>query len=347
MEGHPGRDIVIVVAASAGGLAPLRQLLAALPADLPASVLAVLHIPPTGGQALPRILDRSGPLPAAGAMDGEKLAPGRVYVAPPDRHLLVVNGAIRLSRGPRQNGVRPAADPMFRSAALYAGPRTIAVVLSGTLDDAALGCATVERRGGRVAVQDPSQASYPGMPESALAATRHAVARPVSELGGLVIRLVAEAPEWPGDDPAPELQAEVSRLLNGDLEVDMSARPYSGFICPDCGGPLYHAEKDDAWTYHCMVGHSWSPQSLYDEHSVAVERAMWLAIRSLDERARLTRRLAQESGERGRRVSAARFHRSAEEAYRAAEQIRRIVSSLGAPGHELEDAAGPGAVPGS
>jgi two-component system chemotaxis response regulator CheB len=343
MEGHPGRDSLVVVAASAGGLMPLRQLLAELPADLPASVLAVLHIPPTGGQALPRILDRSGPLAAAAATDGARLAPGRVYVAPPDRHLLVVNGAIRLSRGPRQNGVRPAADPMFRSAALYAGPRTIAVVLSGTLDDAARGCAAVEQRGGRVAVQDPSEAAYPGMPESALAATRHAVALPVSDLARLITRLAGEDPAPPDGGPAPELEAEVSRLLNGDLEADMSARPYSGFICPDCGGPLYYGRQDTASAYECMVGHGWSPQSLFDEHSVAMEKAMWLAIRSLDERGRLTRRLAEEAEERGRRLSVARFRATAEEACRAADQLRTIVSGLGAVGHGLGDPSEPGA----
>jgi two-component system chemotaxis response regulator CheB len=222
MASYPGRDI-IVVAASAGGLMPLRTFLAGLPADLPASVLTVLHIPATGGQALPGILDRSGPLPAAVGVDGAKLTHGRVYVAPPDRHLLVVNGAIRLSRGPRQNGVRPAADPLFRSAALYGGPRTVAVVLSGTLDDAALGCATVERRGGRVAVQDPEEAAYPGMPGNALAATQHALARPVGDLAALVARLVAEEAGPAGDDPAPDLEDEVSRLLGGELD-DPSGR---------------------------------------------------------------------------------------------------------------------------
>jgi two-component system chemotaxis response regulator CheB len=342
MAGHPGGNIV-VVAASAGGLMPLRQLLAGLPADFPASVLTVLHIPPTGGQALPRILDRSGPLPAAAATDGEILEPGRVYVAPPDRHLLVVNGAIRLSRGPRQNGVRPAADPLFRSAALHAGPRTTAVVLSGTLDDGALGCATVERLGGRVAVQDPSEAAYPGMPQSALAATRHAVALPVNELALLLSRLAAERPARPDGDPAPELEAEVSRLLNGDLEVDMSARPYSGFICPDCGGPLYGTKGENAWTYDCMVGHGWSSQSLFDEQSVAVERAMWLAIRNLDERARLTRRLAEESENRGHRISAARFRETAEEACRAADQIRTAVSGLSSADLGFDDPSEPGA----
>jgi two-component system chemotaxis response regulator CheB len=341
MAGHPGRDIV-VVAASAGGLLPLRQLLAGLPADLPASVLTVLHIPPTGGQALPRILDRAGPLTAAVATDGEKLAPGRVYVAPPDRHVLIVNGVIRLSRGPRQNGVRPAADPLFRSAALYGGPRTVAVVLSGTLDDAALGCATVERGGGRVAVQDPSQAAYPGMPESALAATRHAVALPVSGLARLISRLASEDLELLDSGPAPDLGSEVSRLLSGDLEVDVSGRPYSGFTCPDCGGPLYHMKEDNAAAYDCLVGHSWSPQSLFDEQSIAVDKAMWLGIRSLDERARLTSRLAGEAEERGHGISAARFRQAAEEAYRAADQIRTVVSGLGAAGSELGDPSGYG-----
>src|SRR5215831_13581538 len=180
-----GRDIV-VVAASAGGLEPLRTMLRGLPADLPASLLVVLHIPVTGGRNLPRILDRAGPLPAAPAVDGERLRPGRVYVAPPDQHLLVIKDTVRLSRGPRQNGFRPAADPLFRSAALHAGPRITAVVLSGTLDDAALGCATVERRGGRAVVQDPEEAEYEGMPRSAIAATSHPVVIPESGLAGEV-----------------------------------------------------------------------------------------------------------------------------------------------------------------
>ena len=186
-----------MVAASAGGLMPLRAFLAGLPADLPASVVTVLHIPATGGQALPGILDRSGPLAAKLAVDGEKLVHGRVYVAPADHHVLIVNGTIRLSQEPRQNGVRPAADPLFRSAARYGGPRVVAVVLSGTLDDAARGCATVERCGGRVVVQEPAEAAYPGMPASALAATRHAVALPLEELVRLVSRLASETVPLP------------------------------------------------------------------------------------------------------------------------------------------------------
>ncbi len=345
MASRSGRDIV-VVAASAGGLIPLRRLLAGLPAELPASVLTVLHIPATGGQALPRILDRSGLLPAAVATDGEKLAPGRVYVPPPDRHVLIVNGAIRLSRGPRQNGVRPAADPLFRSAALYGGPRTVAVVLSGTLDDAALGCATVERQGGLVVVQDPAEAAYPGMPTSTLAATRHAVTTSVAELPGLITRLVTAETGLPaGDDPAEDLEAEIDRLLNGGLEHlehKVFDRTYTGFTCPDCGGPLYIGNDGDALTYDCVVGHTWSPQSLVEEQSVAVERAVWLAIRTLDERSRLTRRLASQAAARGQKFSAGRFREAAREAAEAAEQMRKVADGLTTSGSELDDPAGRG-----
>lgn len=192
----PGRDVV-VVAASAGGLGPLRATLAGLPADLAASLLVVLHVSATGALALPGILDRAGPLPAAAAADGEKIRPGRVYVAPADQHLLVLNGLARLSRGPRQNGFRPAADPLFRSAALDAGPRTTAIVLSGTLHDAALGCATVERHGGKVIVQDPAEAERGSMPRSALAATEHAVVKPVAALAELITKLASEEVEMP------------------------------------------------------------------------------------------------------------------------------------------------------
>ena len=322
-----GRDIV-VVAASAGGLEPLRTLLAALPADLPASLLVVLHIPATGGRALPSILDRSGVLAAAAAEDGEPLRPGRVYVAPADLHLLVVDGLVRTSRGPRQNGVRPSADPLFRSAALYGGPRTIGVVLSGTLDDAALGAATVEQQGGCVIVQDPDDAAYASMPRCAAAATRHAAIRPAGTIAGLLTRLTREKVEVRVGEPPADLEEEVRVLLAVDPRIAPAPRDYSGFTCPECGGPLYHATEHGADSYDCLVGHRWSPESLLEEQAGAVERAMWLAIRSLDERRRLTGRLAESARVRGHPLSAARFRAAAEEAALAADVIRNATSTM-------------------
>jgi two-component system chemotaxis response regulator CheB len=322
-----GRDIV-VVAASAGGLEPLRTLLAALPAGFPASVLVVLHIPATGGRTLPSILSRAGPLPAAAAVDGERLRLGRVYVAPPDRHLLILDGLVRTSRGPRQNGVRPSADPLFRSAALYGGPRTIAVVLSGTLDDGALGAATVEQRGGRVVVQEPSEAAYGSMPRCAIATTQAAIVQPAAMMAGLLVALAGEEAGAAQGEPPAGLEAEIRGLLTSDAQLAAAAAQYSGFTCPECGGPLYHARENAADSYDCLVGHRWSPESLLEEQADTMERAMWLAIRSLDERHRLTGRLADSAQLRGQRISAGRFRAASEEAALAADVIRGAVGKL-------------------
>jgi two-component system chemotaxis response regulator CheB len=324
---------VIVVAASAGGFQPLRALISGLPANLPAAVLVVLHIPASGGSSLPGILDRAGPLSAAAAVDGEPIQPGRVYVAPPNRHLLVIKDTVRISRGPRQNGVRPAADPLFRSAALYAGPQVTAVVLSGALDDGALGCATVERLGGRVVVQDPDEAEYGSMPRSAIAVTEQAAVVATRALSDEVTRLVtgdggmaAKAP-WPDR----ELVAEIAGLLDGAPETDTRLRTYSDLTCPDCGGPLYFknaAELDRAETYDCLVGHRWSPDSLFEEQGTAVERALWLSIRSLEERGRLTGKLADAARARGHELSARQFSEAAQEARQSADAIREVVNSM-------------------
>jgi two-component system chemotaxis response regulator CheB len=333
----PPRRAIVVVGASAGGLDPLRALLRGLPGDLPAAIFVVLHIPASGGSALPRILDRSGPLRADTGVDGEPIEPGRVYVAPPDQHLLVVKDTVRLSRGPRQNGVRPAADPLFRSAALHAGPWVTGVVLSGTLADAAAGSATVERHGGRVVVQDPEEAEYCSMPRSAIAVTRQPVVVPASGLAGQVTRLAGEAcdaglaagPAGPAE-PAEELAAEIRGLLDGSLETNPLAHTDSGLTCPECGSPLYFAHRERADTYDCRAGHRWSPQSLVEEHSTAVDRELWLTIRSLEERGRLTAKLAESARQRGHLLSATRFSTACEEAGRSADALRLAVRAMNA-----------------
>jgi len=162
-----GHDI-IVVGASAGGVDALTQLVRGLPADLPAAVFVVVHVPAHGPSVLPRILSRSGPLPATHPQDGQAIRTGRIYVAPPDYHLLVKNGYVRLTRGPRENKHRPSVDSLFRTAARTYGPRVVGVVLSGVLDDGTAGLAAIKLAGGIAAVQHPDDALYPGMPQSAL-----------------------------------------------------------------------------------------------------------------------------------------------------------------------------------
>lgn len=191
----------MVVGFSAGGMGPLMQLVADLPPDFPASIFVVHHFPAQSVSALPNILNRTGPLPASQPADGERIRPGRIYAACPDRHLLVRDGRIRLSSGPREHGHRPAIDPLFRSAARSYGPRVVGVMLSGTLHDGTTGLIAIKGAGGIAVVQDPEHAAYPGMPASAIqhVPVDHVV--PPSGLAALLDRLVREpAPEPPSRD---------------------------------------------------------------------------------------------------------------------------------------------------
>ena len=324
---------LVVVAASAGGFQPLRALLSGLPPDLPAAVLVVLHVPASGGSSLPGILDRAGPLSAAAAVDGERMKPaGSTWRRP--------TGTCSSSRtrcgfpGPAAERSPPGRRPAVPQRRPLWGPQVTAVVLSGLLDDGALGSATVERLGGRVIVQDPADADYDSMPRSAIAVTEHAAVVPAKALPDEVLRLVTEenanAPAT-GREPDRELVAEIAGLLAGDPETDTLLRGYSDLTCPECGGPLYFkgAEKmDRAETYDCLVGHRWSPESLLEEQGSTVERALWLAIRSLEERGRLTGRLADAARERGHALSARQFSDAADEAKRSADAIRRAVNSM-------------------
>src|SRR5207248_1020910 len=217
-EAMPGHDL-IVVGASAGGIEALQQLLGELPADLPAALCVVVHIPANSPGVLPRILSRAGPLPAAHPLDGEPLRYGRVYVAPPDQHLLLRRGALCLTRGPRENGHRPAVDPLFRSAALALGRRVVGVVLSGNLDDGTAGLQAVKRRGGVTVVQDPADALFTGMPESAVQNVRIDHVLPVAAIAPLLVQLAQQTASEEGATVMPEEMENEARIADMDQEA--------------------------------------------------------------------------------------------------------------------------------
>ena len=237
---------VIAVGASMGGQEALTALCRDLPADLPAAVLVVKHTAAHSRPLLAGILDRAGPLPARNAADGEPVRPGRIYVAPPDRHLLLVGDVLRLSRGPHENCTRPAVDPLLRSVAVARGPRAVGVILTGLLNDGASGLRAVKRCGGVAVVQDPADAAYPDMPRAALAAVgpdRVDHRLPVAALGATLGRLVRE-PAGPAVPVPDDLRAEVE-LAGGAVDVHTQgyqSGPAVPLSCPECHGTLWLVE---------------------------------------------------------------------------------------------------------
>src|ERR1041384_7292509 len=185
------RDI-IVIGASAGGVQALSKLVAAFPPDLPAAVFIVLHIPSHAPSFLPDILARDARIPVAHATDREEIREGKVYVAPPDQHLLIEDRHVKLVHGPKENLHRPSIDALFRSAARWAGPRVIGVVLTGARDDGTVGMRAIKQCGGIAVIQDPEDALYPGMPRSALENAQIDFVLPIAEIPPLLVRLANE-----------------------------------------------------------------------------------------------------------------------------------------------------------
>jgi two-component system, chemotaxis family, protein-glutamate methylesterase/glutaminase len=323
----PAQRDVIVVGASAGGVEALRSLMAGLPADLPAAVLVVLHIPPAGVDTLAAILDRAGPLPVHRAAQGHQLRRGEVLVARPDHHLLVVDGAVALSRGPRENGHRPAVDVLFRSAARALGPRVVGVVLSGALDDGAAGSVAISSRGGVTLAQDPDEALHAGMPLACIHSSG-AEALPVDGIALRLIDLVKEEVDVGSAPAATELMETETAMADMDPDaledVHRPGRP-SGFSCPDCHGVLFQISEGPLHRFRCRVGHAWSVDSLLAEHGQAIEGALWMALRSLEEKAALSAQLADGARDTDRTLTAARFYEQARESKAAAELLRRLL----------------------
>jgi two-component system chemotaxis response regulator CheB len=338
---------LVVIGASAGGVEALKKLVSTLPQDLPAAVLVVLHVPAYGHSVLPGILNRAGPLPARHAVSGEATAPGQILVAPPDHHLFVEDSHVLLTRGARENGHRPAVDVLFRSAARARGARVISVVLSGALDDGTAGAVAVRQQQGLVLVQNPEDASYPSMPENVLAHVAADYTANAAELGLLIDKLCRTAAagepatvQLPVEGPPDGLiDTELGMASMSDEAFDNPERPGSpsGFSCPDCAGTLFEISDGPLIRYRCRVGHAWSPESLLGEQALHMESALWMALRSLEEKAALARQLAGAATDRGSRLSAGRFTTQAEDATRAARLIRRLLES--APEPATTDAA--------
>jgi two-component system chemotaxis response regulator CheB len=306
----------------------LISLVKRLPEDLPAAVFAVLHLSPESPSRLPEILSRAGKLPATQPQHGEEIRPGHIYVAVPDRHLLVHRGHIGVVHGPKENRHRPAIDVLFRSAARSYGPRVVGVVLTGALDDGTSGLLTIKDRGGLAVVQDPNEALYPSMPRSAM---QYCDVDYVLPLAGVPARLV-ELANTPAEDEGGypvsdqlDLEVQIVEGLDSHPEVlDRIGTP-SYFTCPECHGTLWEMQEREFPRFRCRTGHVFSAESMLAEHNVSLEATLWAAVRSLEESTTLSLRLAEQARLRNHLTVERKFASKADETDRQANVIRQLL----------------------
>lgn len=324
------RDI-IVIGASAGGVQALSTVVAALPPQLPAAVFIVLHIPTDSPSLLPHILSREARMPVSHARNGERIEPGRIYVAPPDQHLLIESSHVKLVHGPKENLHRPSIDTLFRSAARWGESRVIGVILTGARDDGTVGMRAIKQRGGITIVQDPIEATFPSMPTSVMQNIRVDYSVAVREIGPLLSKLTKEPIREEGGYPlAEEVEIETriagQEMDSGELiaSVERLGR-VSKLTCPECQGALWEINDEELLRFRCHVGHAFYAESLSDGQSDKLEVALWSAVRALEEQMILAKRIVERARKANHMRAVTMFERRAEEAEKNSGVLRELL----------------------
>ena len=320
---------IITIGTSAGGVRALKTIIGQLPQDFKAAICIVQHLSGEAASNLPVILAKAARLPVDFAKDREKIELGRIYLAPPDFHLIVKSDCVRVIRGPRENRMRPAIDPLFRSAAVVYKSYATGVVLTGMLDDGTAGLEAIKACGGMTIVQDPADAAYSSMPESAIANVEIDRIAPLAGIAKILVERVGQTPAVVKEVPT-DLLLEVPITQNAITKPETMAKigkPVA-HSCPSCGGPLWQIGRDSSLRYRCHVGHAFSDRTLIEEQSEATEKALWIALRTLEERSRLLKNMSARYAENGA-ASLAKVHQErAQEAAEHAVSIRNLIRQL-------------------
>ncbi len=321
MENSMPRHDIIVIGTSAGGVEALKCLVAAFPPNLAAAVFVVIHTSAQSPCVLAGLLSQWGPLPAVYATDHLPIEQGYIYVAPPDHHLLVEPGQMRVVKGPKENRHRPAIDPLFRSAAQAYGPRVIGVILTGSLNDGTSGLWAVKQRGGIAVVQDPKEALFPSMPRSAIASVAVDYIVPLSQMADMLSLLANKsAAEDPPDDAPQDLRTEVSRaaMKQNDINEQSTLGIPSVYACPECRSVLWEIREGNLVRFRCRVGHTYTLEALVAQQDETLEAALWSVLNTLEEQASLIERLIEQT----------RQHSHEQEVARLEEKLHQIKQNL-------------------
>jgi two-component system chemotaxis response regulator CheB len=326
----PGHDI-IVIGTSAGGLKGLGAIVGTLPNDIDAAIFIVQHLPADKPSILPQILADVGSLPASHPSDGEPIQKGRIYVAPPDYHLLLNEGLMRVVHGPKENRFRPAIDTLFRSAARAYGSRVVGVVLTGYLDDGTVGLQAVKKRGGVAIVQDPKEAEYPSMPKSALRYVKVDRCLPLAEIPHLLVQLskqpAAEQDAYPMTEEIEiesniaQQQMNIKELLE-NVEAIGTRTPYT---CPECNGSIWQVNNSEPLRFRCHTGHSFTADTFLTEQTQNLEKALWSAARIMEEKVLFFRQMSERMGNYNLHSAAAKYQDHAKSLDAEVSLIRDII----------------------
>ncbi|MGB3788526.1 MAG: chemotaxis protein CheB [Phormidesmis sp.] len=321
-----GHHNIVVIGASAGGVAALQKLFSQFSPDVQAAFFVVLHIPAESPSVLATLIDRAGPLSAKAAEDGEKIKMGHVYVAPPDFHLLVKPDCVRLHRGPRENRHRPAIDPLFRSAAIAYPGQTIGVVMTGYLDDGTAGLLAVKRCGGIAIVQDPEDADCPDMPMNAIAEVDVDYQLPLHRIGKTIMQLVSQSATDVDEVPKDiVMEAKIAEQTMSDIGREENLGHPVPMSCPECHGPLWQMDGQISKRYRCHVGHGYTAKALMVSQDMVVEQALWAAMRTMEERANMSLMMSKNEAERGRARSAQSYEEQSGTLKAHAQVIRKLL----------------------
>lgn len=321
-----------MIGSSAGGLEALDVLIRQLQADSHTSIFIVQHMAPENtGAAILHRLKKYKNFRCDLATNGERLAPGRIYVGPSDYHLLVKKDHVLVTKGARENRYRPGIDPLFRSAAVTHGPHVIGVLLSGMLDDGTAGLTAIKKCGGVTIVQDPKEAAYPEMPQSALNNLNVDYCLPVAEMGKVLDRLVHRHPRDANAIPEDvRTEAVIAERVLSDVKQVGRLGEQVPYNCPNCGGVLWEMKASKAQRYRCHTGHSFTAAALLTSQTEKIEETLWVSLRMFEERKNLLNNMAE-----GDKVGSKKRSYS-EQAQATQVHIERIRAMLTAPQPEVK-----------
>jgi len=320
---------IIVMGASAGGVEALKKLIATLPPDLDAAIFIVWHISPETTGVLPTVLNKLNTLPATNAKDYEEIKMGHIYIAPPDRHLLLEPDHVRVTKGPKENRFRPAVDPLFRSAAYHFGSQVIGVVLSGALDDGTSGLWTIKERGGITIVQDPVDAMVASMPLNAIKQVHVDYTLPAHEIGPLLVELSSERIKeikYRNNEENKKTEMELRIALQDNRELPIfNSGNLSPFSCPECKGVMGIVKDGDMVRYRCHTGHAYTADTLLAAITEKTEHTLWNVVREMQETVMLLNHVGDHFAEHNHPHEAALYFQKAKEAFQRSEDVRRLV----------------------